>query len=147
LRATGITWTAARGDDPLRIMQRAGHADFETTKIYLREAGNLSVGFGAVFRALPDRLLGIAPKSPGTLSAPRSSQKEAVRGGADENRTRDLLHAMQALSQLSYSPKIMYVRARQRYPGIVSTGRRLLPQPPAANRSTASLAARVTAEP
>jgi hypothetical protein len=28
----------------------------------------------------------------------------------------------------------MCVRARQRYPGIVSTGRRLLPQPPAAKR-------------
>jgi hypothetical protein len=27
--------------------------------------------------------------------------------GADENRTRDLLHAMQALSQLSYSPDLM----------------------------------------
>ena len=25
-------------------------------------------------------------------------------GGADEDRTRDLLHAMEALSQLSYSP-------------------------------------------
>jgi hypothetical protein len=79
---------AARGDDPLRIMQRAGHADFETTKIYLRDAENLSAGFGSVFPALPDRLFGIAPKSPGTLSAPRSSQKQAVRGGADENRNR-----------------------------------------------------------
>jgi hypothetical protein len=25
LRATGITWCAVRGDDPLRIKQRAGH--------------------------------------------------------------------------------------------------------------------------
>jgi hypothetical protein len=25
LRATGITWAAVRGDDPLRIKQRAGH--------------------------------------------------------------------------------------------------------------------------
>jgi integrase-like protein len=58
LRATGITWMAARGDDPLRIMQRAGHADFETTKIYLREAENLSSAFGSVFPALPESLLG-----------------------------------------------------------------------------------------
>ena len=28
-------------------------------------------------------------------------------GGADEDRTRDLLHAMEALSQLSYSPKLL----------------------------------------
>lgn len=53
LRATGITWCAIRGDEPLRIMQRAGHADFETTKIYLREAENLAAGFGTVFPALP----------------------------------------------------------------------------------------------
>jgi integrase len=58
LRATGITWMAARGDDPLRIMQRAGHADFETTKLYMREAENLSASFGSVFPALPEALLG-----------------------------------------------------------------------------------------
>ncbi len=33
LRATGMTWCAVRGDEPLKIMQRAGHSDFETTKI------------------------------------------------------------------------------------------------------------------
>ena len=57
LRATGITWCAVRGDEPLKIMQRAGHADFETTKIYLREAENLSQGFGVPFPALPIRLI------------------------------------------------------------------------------------------
>jgi integrase len=57
LRATGITWCAMRGDDPLKIMQRAGHADFETTRIYLREAENLSAGFGTAFPALPSELL------------------------------------------------------------------------------------------
>jgi len=40
---------AVRGDDSLKIMTRAGHADFETTKIYLREAENLAHGFGDVF--------------------------------------------------------------------------------------------------
>ncbi|MGA7124042.1 MAG: site-specific integrase [Polyangiaceae bacterium] len=63
LRATGITWMAARGDDPLRIMQRAGHADFETTKIYMREAENLAASFGDVFPTLPDDLLGFANDS------------------------------------------------------------------------------------
>ncbi len=56
LRATGITWCAMRGDDPLKILQRAGHAAFETTRIYLREAENLSAGFGNVFPALPPDL-------------------------------------------------------------------------------------------
>lgn len=54
LRATGITWMAARGDDPLRIKQRAGHSAFTTTEGYIREAENLGASFGTVFPALPD---------------------------------------------------------------------------------------------
>lgn len=53
LRATGITWMAIRGDEPLRIKQRAGHTDFATTEGYIREAEQLTEGFGAVFPALP----------------------------------------------------------------------------------------------
>lgn len=41
LRASGITWMALRGDEPLRIMQRAGHAEFTTTMGYVREAETL----------------------------------------------------------------------------------------------------------
>jgi integrase len=58
LRATGITWAAVRGDDPLRIKQRAGHLGFATTEIYIREAENLREGFGRVFPALPPELTG-----------------------------------------------------------------------------------------
>ena len=53
LRATGITWMAIRGDDPLKIMQRAGHADFQTTQGYIREAEAVRAGFGDVFPVLP----------------------------------------------------------------------------------------------
>jgi integrase len=53
LRATGITWCAVRGDDPLRIKQRAGHKAFSTTEIYIREAENLREGFGEPFPTLP----------------------------------------------------------------------------------------------
>jgi integrase len=42
LRATGITWAGIRGDDPLKIRQRAGHAKFSTTEGYLRTAEDLS---------------------------------------------------------------------------------------------------------
>src|SRR5437763_1530298 len=49
LRATGITWMAVRGDEPLRIKQRAGHSTFSTTEGYIREAENLREGFGEVF--------------------------------------------------------------------------------------------------
>jgi integrase len=64
LRATGATWMAIRGDDPLKIKQRCGHASFSTTEMYIREAEAVREGFGAVFPALPEGLAGIAPKSP-----------------------------------------------------------------------------------
>ena len=53
LRATGITWAAVRGDDPLKIKQRAGHRSFSTTEGYIREAENLGESFGQVFPPLP----------------------------------------------------------------------------------------------
>jgi integrase len=53
LRATGITWMAIRGDEPLRIMQRAGHTSFSTTQGYIREAENVRQGFGVPFPPLP----------------------------------------------------------------------------------------------
>ncbi len=74
LRATGITWCAVRGDDPLKIMQRAGHADFETTKVYLREAESLAQGFGTPFPPLPEELLGYRPEiAPGDIETRKLS--------------------------------------------------------------------------
>ena len=64
LRATGITWCAVRGDDALKIKQRAGHASFSTTEGYIREAENMRAGFGAVFPALPGDLLTRGPIRP-----------------------------------------------------------------------------------
>jgi len=57
LRATSGTWMAVRGDEPLKIMQRLGHADFATTMIYVREAEQLiGSGFGEPFPPLPSAL-------------------------------------------------------------------------------------------
>ena len=67
-RATGITWMAVRGDEPLRIMQRAGHTTFDTTLIYIREAENFRIDFGAPFPPLPASLLG-SPKPARKVSA------------------------------------------------------------------------------
>lgn len=64
LRATGITWQAIRGDDPLRIKQRAGHKNLPTTERYIREAENLRAGFGAVFPTLPASIFSSAISSP-----------------------------------------------------------------------------------
>lgn len=58
LRSTGITFAAIRGDDPLKIQRRAGHKMFDTTAGYIREAENLTVGFGEPFPALPAELIG-----------------------------------------------------------------------------------------
>ncbi len=58
LRATGITWMAVQGDDPLCIKQRAGHKSFSTTEGYIREAENLREGFGTPFPPLPLEVLG-----------------------------------------------------------------------------------------
>jgi integrase len=69
LRATGITWCAVRGDDPLKIKQRAGHSTFSTTEGYIREAENLRDGFGEVFPPLPPSLLDGKPKNRRRVSA------------------------------------------------------------------------------
>ena len=53
LRATGATWMAVRGDDPLKIKQRCGHTTFSTTEFYIREAEAVREGFGEVFPPLP----------------------------------------------------------------------------------------------
>jgi hypothetical protein len=53
LRATGITWCAVRGDEELKIMHRAGHENFSTTKGYVREAEAIRAGFGVVWRRVP----------------------------------------------------------------------------------------------
>ena len=63
LRATGITWRAIRGDEPLRIMHAAGHTDLNTTQIYIRESYVLREGFGEVFPALPVMLCGVLYRS------------------------------------------------------------------------------------
>ena len=57
LRATGLTWMAVRGDDALKIPQRAGHTDFQTTQGYIRPAEAIRDGFGSPFPPLPGSLV------------------------------------------------------------------------------------------
>jgi integrase len=52
LRATGLTWLAIRGDEPLKIKQRAGHSAFSTTEGYVRQAEAVRSDFGDVFPPL-----------------------------------------------------------------------------------------------
>jgi hypothetical protein len=57
LRSTGITWMAVRGDEPLKIKQRAGHKQFSTAEGYIREAEAVREGFGVPFPPLPEELV------------------------------------------------------------------------------------------
>jgi hypothetical protein len=57
LRATGITWMAIRGDEPIKIMRRAGHENMSTTMGYVREAENLTTAIGEPFPALPEPIV------------------------------------------------------------------------------------------
>jgi hypothetical protein len=88
----------------MEIKRHAGHERFSTTEIYLRDTGTLREGFGNVF-----------PELAASLLTPESSRRPRVlsstvgddfgnESGAEGNRTLYLLHAMQALSQMSYSP-------------------------------------------
>ncbi len=97
LRATGITWMAIRGDEPLRIQQRAGHESFATTAGYIREAEAIRDGFGHVFPSLPKTLLtssdsSATPPSGGVSvqelvqrSPRRANYAVFWRGGRDSN--------------------------------------------------------------
>jgi len=57
LRGTGLTWMAIRGNDALKIRQRAGHTSFEMTQKYIRTAEAVGEVIGDVFPALPASLL------------------------------------------------------------------------------------------
>ena len=93
---------AIRGDEPLRIQRRAGHARFDTTEGYIREAEALGRNIGAPFPPLPTSLLGpageaddgdeeaapIVPESSGQTGAASNVpklQRESWRGGRDSN--------------------------------------------------------------
>jgi hypothetical protein len=106
LRHTFCSHLAMRGAAPKAIQNLAGHQHLSTTMRYMhlspseRERSAYSTGgeLTAQWRHMTEpraHLLRITWHS----------------GGADENRTRDLLHAMQALSQLSYSPDDLRTRA------------------------------------
>jgi len=90
MRATGLTWMAVRGDDPLKIQARAGHTDFGTTQGYIREADVLRDGFGQPFPQLPELDQVIGPPGNATGNFAKSS-------GADGTRTRGLRRDRPAL--------------------------------------------------
>lgn len=97
-RATGLTWCAVRGDDAMKIMQRAGHSDLATTMIYVRTAEAIGQGFGEVFPPIPEALLEPDPdgESSGTSETPTEET-----GAGHGIRTRDIQLGKLALYQLS----------------------------------------------
>ena len=94
---------AVRGDDPLKIKQRAGHSTFSTTEGYIREAEAVRDGFGEVFPPLPAGPLGIAPESPRAISVSRKKPKTS----GSRWRRRELNPGPKM------TPPCIYVRVRQ----------------------------------
>lgn len=91
LRATGITWCVVRGDDAEKIMQRAGHENYENMRLYRREAENLSASFGVPFPPLPPELGGskITPRyRPGAIQNAHLARKTLDSSGPSGARTR-----------------------------------------------------------
>lgn len=66
LRATGVTYMAMRGDTDEMIRERAGHADFKTTQMYIRRGHQAhGASIGDPFAPLPEELPGIVKESSG----------------------------------------------------------------------------------
>ena len=78
-------------------MQRAGHADYATSALYIRTAEAVRDGFGAVFRAGSGELLGGGEP---TWSAHRGENMNDI-GAGHGIRTRDIQLGKLALYQLS----------------------------------------------
>jgi hypothetical protein len=68
-----------RGDDALKIQQRAGHTDFQTTQGYIRVAESVRDGFGQPFPTLPVALLE-APADEFETSGARAGRVRIVSG-------------------------------------------------------------------
>ena len=94
----GLTWTAVRGDEPLKFMQRrAVRAD----QLYVRAAENLREGFGSVFPPRPAGLSATKRFWPGSgqkcLNPAKTPTLRRNVGGADGTRTRGLRRDRPAL--------------------------------------------------
>jgi hypothetical protein len=79
LRATGITWEALAGTEPLRIMQRAGHTNFSTTQGYIREAEAVGNAIGMPFPELPASLLAAANRLESSLQSSQDDSRSRMR--------------------------------------------------------------------
>ena len=122
LRATGLTWLAIRGDDPLKIKQRAGHAAFATTEGYIREAEAVRDGFGEVFPTLPASLLPSALSAAtgpvGPTIGPRKRDLERLKRGVSRKYAAGWTGLEPAASgvtgrrynQLNYHPRSVLLR-------------------------------------
>ncbi len=69
-RGPGLTWMAIRGDEPLKIQQRAGHTTFDMTQKYIRTAEAVGEAIGDVFPPLPACL----QNAKGQLNCPKEPQ-------------------------------------------------------------------------
>jgi integrase len=93
LRASGITWEVLIGTEHVRIQQRAGHANFNTTQGYIREAEALGEKVGEPFGPLPPSLLGTPRDDDSAVTGEDSEGRESEDDSSDESSSDDLLLA------------------------------------------------------
>ena len=83
LRATGLTWMPVREDDPLKIMQRAGHEDFATSQSTSARRRRFGTASATCFRRCRRRSSeGILAQR---LAQPRPIYVEPLSGTRDSN--------------------------------------------------------------
>ncbi len=95
LRSTALTWAALRGDEPLKIQNRAGHRTFEMTQVYIRTAENLrdsGDAIGEPFPPLPGCLTGSGTATP-TNGAPGSGAGRNADRSLDDIPTQDFVQS------------------------------------------------------
>ena len=80
LRATGITWEVLAGTDHVQVMVRAGHKNFSTTLVYIREAEAIGYAPGEPFPALPESLQKAPRKGPVSDSGVKTARIKRKRG-------------------------------------------------------------------
>jgi integrase len=103
LRATGITWMAVRGDEPLKIKHRAGHISFSTTEGYIREAEQVRDGFGDVF-----------PKAARVAGAARAGAAAGPPGDDPVRRVRVVVGQLRRRAGPEYDDRLLGVQPARR---------------------------------
>ena len=135
LRSTGLTWMAIRGDDPLKIKQRAGHRSFGTTEHYIRTAEAVGEAIGAVFPPLPLCLLSAAS---GLANRPKDPQGRDIiveAPGIEDRSVQRFFVNPRAIARIQVLAPVGFLAEQSRFPAHFAARQRGCRSPPPARRA------------